>query len=266
MSDLAREYDSLDVHHEDGVVFVTLDSTARQNALHLEMADELIDVASRFGGTADARCVVLTHESNFFSAGADLSRLDGSASDEPALRQLAGRLHEAVIQFHQAEVPVVGGIDGVAAGAGFSMAMMPDLVLVSDEARLEYAYPRVGLTGDGGSTFFLPRLVGLRRAKEIVLLDEPIDPDRAVELGLATEVVPADEFDDRLRDVATTLADGPTQALGRTMRLLTESFGNALEEQLAAETEVMAEATRTEDFARGLEAFFGDGDPEFTGE
>lgn len=265
MSDLERGYENLDVRHDDNAVFVTLDSTARQNALHLEMADELIDLSSRLDGNADVRCAVLTHAGDFFSAGADLSRLDGAPSDEPKLSQLAGRLHEAIIQFHQAEVPVVGGIKGVAAGAGFSMAVMPDLVVLSDEARLEYAYPRVGLTGDGGSTFFLPRLVGLRRAKEIVLLDEPIDPEKAVELGLATEVVPADEFEDRLQDLATTLAEGPTQALGRTKRLLTESFGNAIEEQLAAETEVIAEATRTDDFARGLDAFFGDGDPEFTG-
>lgn len=115
-------------------------------------------------------------------------------------------------------------VNGVAAGAGFSLALVGDIVLVSEDARFEYAYPRVGLTGDGGSTFFLPRLVGLRKAKEILLLGEPIDPDRAVELGIATETVPANDLDAHLNEVALQVADGPTEAFGATKRLLTESF------------------------------------------
>lgn len=266
MSDSDDEYENLRVDREDDIARVTLDSTAGRNALHLSMADELIDVATTLGEDTDARCIVLTHAGDFFGAGADLSRLEGDAGDAADLRRLAGRLHEAVIQFHQAETPVLGGIDGIAAGAGFGLALVPDLVLLSDAARLEYAYPRIGLTGDGGSTFFLPRLVGLRAAKEIVLLDDPIEPERAVELGLATEVVPADEFETRLDALAADLAAGPTYALGKTTRLLTESFENTLAEQLAAETNVIAGATHTEDYARGFEAFFGDGTPEFTGQ
>lgn len=258
-------YENLHVDRENGIARVTLASTAGRNALHLEMADELVDVAATLGDDTDVRCIVLTHDGDFYGAGADLSQLEGDESDAPRIRQLAGRLHEAIIQFHQAETPVLGGIDGVAAGAGFSLALLPDIVLLSDQARLEYAYPRVGLTGDGGSTFFLPRLVGLRTAKEIVLLDEPIGPEEAVELGLATEVVAADEFETRLDDLADDLASGPTRALGSTKRLLTESLSTDLESQLAAETETIADATHTEDFARGLEAFFTDRDPEFVG-
>jgi 2-(1,2-epoxy-1,2-dihydrophenyl)acetyl-CoA isomerase len=260
------DYDNLRVDHENGVATVTLDSTAGRNALHLDMTDELVDAATRLGEDPDVRCIVLTHDDQFYGAGADLSQLDGDGSDAPHVRQLAGRLHESIVQFHQAEVPVVGGIDGVAAGAGFSLAIFPDLVVLSEEARLEYAYPRIGLTGDGGTTFFLPRLVGLRTAREILLLDEPIGPEEAVEMGLATEVVPSEAFDDRLDDLAQQLASGPTHALGKTKRLMTESFDRSLEAQLAAETEVIAGATHTEDFSRGLDAFFGDGEPEFTGE
>lgn len=264
MSDI--QYENLNIDQENGIARVTLDSTAGRNTVHLDMADELIEVAVTLGNDPDVRCIVLTHDGDFYGAGADLSQLDGDGSDAPIIRQLAGRLHEAIIQFHQAETPVLGGVDGVAAGAGFSLAILPDLVLLSDQARLEYAYPRIGLTGDGGSTFFLPRLVGLRAAKEIVLLDEPISPERAVRLGLATEVVDADEFDARLTELAEGLASGPTHALGKTKRLLTESFDAGLEAQLAAETDVIANATHTEDFARGLEAFFGESDPEFVGQ
>jgi 2-(1,2-epoxy-1,2-dihydrophenyl)acetyl-CoA isomerase len=259
------DYDNLRVSHDDGVATVTLDSTAGRNALHLEMTDELVDAAATLGEDPDVRCIVLTHDGDFYGAGADLSQFDADESDAPGLRQLAGRLHEALIQFHQSETPVLGAVDGVAAGAGFSLAIFPDIVLLSEEARLEYAYPRIGLVGDGGSTFFLPRLVGLRAAKEIALLDEPIDPERADELGLANEVVPAADFDDRVDELAGQLATGPTHAFGTTKRLMTESFDRSLESQLAAETEAMAEATHTEDYSRGLSAFFGKDDPDFVG-
>jgi 2-(1,2-epoxy-1,2-dihydrophenyl)acetyl-CoA isomerase len=139
------KYENLHIDSENRVAQVTLSSTAGRNTLHLEMANELIEVAVTLGSDPDVRCIVLTHEGDFYGAGADLSQLTGDKSDEPILRQLAGRLHEALLQFHQAEIPVLGGINGVAAGAGFSLALFPDLVLLSDQARLEYAYIRHGL-------------------------------------------------------------------------------------------------------------------------
>lgn len=259
------DFDHLRVDRTDGIARVVLDRPEARNALELSVADELVAAAATLGEDDDVRCIVLTHTGDFFCVGADLGRLDGDAGDAPAIRQLAGRLHEAVVQFHRAGAPVVGGIDGVAAGAGFSLALVADVVLLSDAARLEFAYPRIGLTGDGGATFFLPRLVGLRAAKEIALLDEPIGPERAVDLGLATELVPADEFDDRLDELAARLAAGPTRAYAATKRLLTESFETPLATQLADETDAIAWATRTEDYRRGHEAFFGDGEPDFVG-
>jgi 2-(1,2-epoxy-1,2-dihydrophenyl)acetyl-CoA isomerase len=139
------------------------------------------------------------------------------------------------------------------------------VVLAIETARFNYAYARVGLTGDGGSTFFLPRLVGLRQAKEILLLDDPIGAEEAVELGIATEAVPVADFEDRVRDVASTLAAGPKFAFGATKRLMTESYARDLPSQLAAETETIVDATRTEDFARGHGAFFENGSAEFIG-
>ena len=262
------DYDNMSVERDGGVARLVLDNEDRRNALQPDTADELIDAAVRLGGDPGVRCIVLTHTGGFFGTGADLTQFDGHdpEGDASLMRQLAGRLHEAIIQFHQNGTPVVGGVDGVAGGAGFSLALVPDILLVSDETRLDYAYPRVGLTGDGGSTFFLPRLVGLRTAKEIALLDEPISGEEAVEMGLANEVVPAGEFDDRLEELAGELAAGPTQALGSVTRLMTASFDRSLESQLAAETDAIAGAARTDDFGRGLDAFFGDDEPEFTGE
>lgn len=258
-------YSNLQIEHNDGIATVTLDSAAGRNAMTMEMATELTQAAIALGEDPDVRVIVLTHAGDFFGAGADLTAFEGDESDAPYLRELAGRIHEAVLQFHQAEVPVVGGIDGIAAGAGFSLAIFPDLVLLSEDARLEYAYPRIGLTGDGGTTFFLPRLVGLRHAREILLLDEPIEPAEAVDMGLATEAVPAAEFEGRLEDLARQVASGPTSALGATKRLMAESFDTSLEAQLAAETETIVDAVSTEDFSRGIEAFFGSHEPDFVG-
>lgn len=265
MPDAASTYENLRVDQENGVMRVTLESNAERNALHLGMANELIEVATTGRENSAIRCIVLTHDGDYFGTGADLTRVAGNSNDSAYVRQLAGRLHEAIVQFHQTEIPILGGIDGIAAGAGFSLALLPDLLVLSEEARLEFAYPRVGLTGDAGSTFFLPRLVGLRTAKEIVLLDEPIHPEEAIELGLASEVAPADGFDARLDELATDLASGPTLAHGKTIRLLTESFEHSLAKQLAAETEVIADATHTKDYATGIEAFFGEDEPEFSG-
>lgn len=259
------EYDDLHLDREGGVASITLDSTKRLNSLHTAMADDLFTVVTDLVEDADVRCITLTGTGEIFGAGADLAGLDGDESDGPALRRLASTLHDIVVQLHQAEKPVVMGVNGIAAGAGFSLALAGDVVLVSDAARFEYAYQRVGLTGDGGSTFFLPRLVGLRRAKEIALLGEPISPERAVELGIATEVVEDGEFDERLAEIAERLASGPTAAFGATKRLLTESFDRGLADQMAAETDTIARATHTEDYARGHAAFFGDDDPEFVG-
>lgn len=262
------EYDSLTIERDGGVAKIVLDDEAGRNAVTLDSADELIDAVVSLGEDPDARCIVLTHAGQFFGTGADLTQFDGhdAEGDATKIRQLAGRIHEAVIQFHQTETPVVGGIDGIAAGAGFSLALVPDLLVLSEESRIEFAYPRIGLTGDGGSTFFLPRLVGLRKAKEIALLDEPIGAEEAVEMGLANEAVPSGEFEDRLEELASDLATGPTFALGSATRLMTESFDRSLESQLAEETDTIATATRTGDFGKGLDAFFGDGEPEFTGQ
>ncbi|MFB6310965.1 MAG: enoyl-CoA hydratase/isomerase family protein [Salinirussus sp.] len=259
------QYENLNLDRDDGVATITLDSTAGHNAVTEGMTEELVSVATRLAEDPEARCIVLTHEGDFFGAGADLSMFEGDASDAPTMRALAGRLHEAIVQFHRAEIPVIGGVDGVAAGAGFSLAIFPDLLVLSDAARLEYAYPRIGLTGDGGTTFFLPRLIGLRAAREILLLDDPINPDEAVDMGLATEVVPSSDFDARLTELAEEIAAGPTVALGSTKRLMTESFGQSLEEQLADETEAMAQAVNTADYETGLAAFFTDEEPDFVG-
>ena len=259
------EYDNFGLTREESVVAIQIDSTSRMNGVNPGLVDELRSIGIALRQDESVRCVTLTGSGGVFSVGADLAEFDGTAADSDRLRYLASTLHDGIEQLLRMDAPLVTAVNGVAAGAGFGMAVLGDIVLVSDEARLEFAYPRIGLTGDCGSTFFLPRLVGLRRAREIALLDEPVAPAEAVDLGLATEVVPDDDLDERRRAVADDLAGGPTRAYAATRELLLDSFDRGLEAQLAAETEAIVEAAETDDYRRGYEAFFGDEPADFEG-
>jgi 2-(1,2-epoxy-1,2-dihydrophenyl)acetyl-CoA isomerase len=258
------DYEELDVTVTDEVCHVQMDTDAPFNAFTPKMVEELLEVAIRCNDEWPVRAIAITGSENGFCAGADVRSFQG---DDPAqLRRVAGVLHEAIRELHAVGVPIVTGVNAVAAGAGFGIALHGDIVLIADDARLEFAYQRLGLAADGGTTYILPRLVGLRKALEIVLLDEPIGPEEAVDIGLATEVVPGDRLEQRLDEVAHRLASGPTAAFADTRRLIHESFHNSLPEQLSAEEEAMARAVKTEDFVRGVSAFFEKGDPDFQGE
>lgn len=258
-------YEHVTVTRSDGVGRLVMDRSERNNALNRAMADELRDAVVDLVEDDAVRCIALTGTGGAFNTGADLSTLDGGEEDGARVRQIASRLHSAVSHLARAPKPVLAGVNGVAAGGGLGPALAADVVLVADAGRFEFAYPRIGLSADGSSTYYLPRLVGLRKAQEIALLDEPIDADRAVELGLATEAASADEFDDRFDELAERLANGPTKAYAATKALLRESYDRGLDEQMAVEADVIAGLTDTADYAEGVEAFFGDGNPEFVG-
>lgn len=259
------------LQRDDGVLSITIDSTSKFNSLNDVMSEELLELATYLDSDPDVRCAVMTGSDGVFCAGADVGSFDGEDEKPDAgersagIRQGASLFHDSIVQFHQADVPLVTGVNGIAIGAGLGIAMMGDLVLLSEDAHFEYGYPRLGLPGDGGATFHLPRLVGLRRAKDIVLLDRPISPEEAVDWGLATESVPGDEFDDRLDELAGEIAAGPTRALGSVKQLLTRSFDRSIEEQLAAETDAIANAAGTDDHVEGVSAFVENRDPEFQG-
>jgi 2-(1,2-epoxy-1,2-dihydrophenyl)acetyl-CoA isomerase len=259
-------YESVSVERVDGVARVTMQRPAHHNSFDLAMADELRESTTELVEDSAVRCIVLTGEGMAFNTGADLSTLEGDPSDGRRLRKLATRLHTTVRNLAAAPVPVVTAVNGVAAGGGFGLALAGDIVVAHEDARFEFAYPRIGLSGDGGSTYFLPRLVGRRKALEIALLDEPIDAQEAVDIGLATEVVDDAGFDDRVAAVAAELADGPTRAYEAIKRLLRRGESRELGAQLAAETEQIARLAGTDDYVYGIEAFFGDSDPTFRGE
>lgn len=260
---LDETFETLELSADDGVLFVTLDSPRSGNALTETAIFELLDLAIAVNDATDVRCLALTGAGDAFCVGVDLAELNGLAADAATSRRFASVLHDALVQLHQAELPVVVGVDGVAAGAGFSLAAAGDLVVMSEAARMEFAYDGIGLTGDGGITFLLPRLVGLRRAKEIVVRERPIGSEEAVDLGLATEAVPAARARDRFEAVAHEVAAGPVAAYGATFRLMDRSFDRSFEAQLAAETDAIAAALARDEYAEGYDAFMAGRSPTF---
>lgn len=261
----AMSENTVHVDRESAVGTITLNRPEYNNSMDAATAERLREAAINLVSDEDVRCIVLTGSGATFSTGADLSVLEGDASDESTLRTIATRLHEFVSQLARAPKPVVCGINGVVAGGGIGPSICGDIILASESARWEFAYPRIGLSVDGGSSYFLPRLVGLRKAQEIAFRDEAIGAEEAVNIGLATETVPDDAFDARLREEAERLAGGPTKAYTETRALFRTSLNHGMDEQMAREGDRIARLTKTDDFAAGIESFFANEPPEFEG-
>lgn len=242
-----------------------MDRPAQNNAMDRQMADEMRDAAVELAEDDDVRCIVFTGTGGAFNTGADLTTFEADETDGEHLKHLAGRLHETVTQLVRAPKPVVCAVNGVAAGGGVGPALCGDVVLMSQRARFQFAYPRIGLSADGGSTFFLPRLVGLREAQRIAFRDAPVDAEEAEELGLVTETVPDEQFADAVTEEAERLADGPTKAYAETSALLRTSFDHGMETQLAREADSISGLATTEDFERGIKAFLNKTEAEFEG-
>lgn len=249
----------------DGVGRIVMDRAERYNAMSETMASALADAVATLADDDEVRCLILTGADGVFNTGADLSTFAGDSSDEARLEAIATPLHEAVRAMSEAPKPVVVGVNGVVAGGGLGLALAGDVVLASEDARFEYAYPKLGLSGDGGATWFLPRLLGLRNAQAFALLDEPIGAEEAVEMGLATDVASADEFDERLEELAARLAAGPTLAYAELKTLFREGATNSLESHLDLEKERIAALAETDDYEAGLRGFLEKEPPEFDG-
>jgi 2-(1,2-epoxy-1,2-dihydrophenyl)acetyl-CoA isomerase len=250
---------------DDGLASITLTRPERRNALDLEQVRDLADVATRCGNDPGVRAVLLLAEGAAFHVGADLRGV-ASADDAGLLvKQLTADLHVAISRFARMRAPLVVGVQGVAAGGGFSLAIAGDVVLAARSATFALAYGAAGLVPDGGSTWLLPRLVGLRRAQELVFLDRRLTATEAADWGLVTEVVDDEALSARAQQVARQLADGPTLAFGRAKALLRRSFGAELEVQLEDESEALAAAAGSSDGRAGVAAFLAKSRPTFQG-
>ncbi len=245
-----------------GVGLITLGRPESLNALTSQMLDELREAVTRLPGEG-ARCLLITGTGRGFSSGADLASGGGLPEDVGlALERHFNPLMETIAA---APVPVVAAVNGPAAGAGASLALMADIVIAARSAYFLQAFVNIGLVPDAGATWLLPRLAGRARAMEMMMLGERIPADKAAEWGMISRVV-EDEFlaeEDTL--LATTLARGPTRALGLIRRLARDAEQLPLTDALAAERVAQREAGETEDFKRAVFAFLQKRQPTFEG-
>ncbi len=259
-------WETLRYQKSGGVAEVTLDRPSVANAIDLAMSKELLAVALECEADSEVRAVLLTGAGKRFCAGGDLAGFAEAGEDMPRLiREMTVHLHAAVSLFVRMRVPVVAAVQGAAAGAGLALACCADLVVAAESTKLTLAYTRAGLTPDGSSTWFLPRLIGRRRALELVLTNRVLSAAEALEWGLVNRVVADQELTVKARALAEELAAGPTLAFARAKRLLLESGGQGLESQLELESEAISTSAATADAQEGVAAFLGKRTPDFKG-
>ncbi len=223
-----------------GIARLTLNRPDAGNAIDFAMARELFEAATACSCDSSVRVVLLRANGANFCVGGDLRSFARQADLPHHLKEVTTYLHAAVSRLARLDAPMVGAVRGSAAGAGFSLACLCDLVIAADSAKFLMAYTRVGLSPDGSATWSLPRLVGLGRALDLALLNEPLSAERALDWGILTKVVPDGELDAAAERMAADLAAGPTGAYAATKRLLRDSFFNPIESQMELETLALA--------------------------
>ena len=255
----------------NNVATIALNRPEARNALTAQMIGDLAEaIRSCQGG--DVRAVLLTGSGDAFCAGADIKDFVGHLESggpeglSQHIREVAAKLHrEVVLGLLRLEKPVVAAVNGVAAGAGFSLMLACDMRIAASSARFPMAYANIGATADGGPSYLLPRLVGAAKAMEVYLASQPMSAEYAQELGLVSQVIPAANFERHSIEIATRLSQGPTIAYGQVKALFERSWDSTLEAQLDAETDAISQIGLTHDFQEGIKAFTQKRQPWFQG-
>jgi len=259
-------FETLLFETRDGVAHITLDREDAANAINLAMGRDLMSAALRCDEDPSVRAVLIRAKGKIFCAGGDLGSFASAGESMPMLlKELTTYLHAAISHFARMNAPVVAAVNGTAAGAGFSLACASDLLICGESAKFTLAYTRVGLTPDGSSTYYLPRLVGARRALELMLTNQVLAAPQALEWGLVNRVVPDEKLSEEAETLARKLATGPTRAFGALKKLLLHSAGESLESQMEHEARAIADAARTADAREGVQAFLAKRPPKFSG-
>lgn len=265
------ELETLEIEVDGPIGTLTLNRPDALNAMSPQMIAELPLAAAWFADRAPIRALIITGAGRGFCAGGDVTWFRRGVEDEsidlPAeVRRAAETLHNAIVDIRRLPYPVIAAINGPAAGAGMSLALSTDIRIASEEAFLAITYGRIGASPDGGMTYFLPRVVGPAKALELALNDPNLDANAALEAGLVSEVVPADELLTRAREKAEKLAAKAPHYVRMAKALLHESIEHSLTDHLQLERHGIADSMGTEDLRRGVTAFFAGEQPEFKGD
>ncbi len=255
----------------DGIATVTLNRPQQLNALSVEMIEQWSSAAQRVVADEAVQVIVIRGAGEHFMAGGDIRDFHARLGLEPLARLQAFQaiierwVNPAVLALRGAHQPVVCAVQGACAGLGMSLMLGADLVLAAENAYFSTAYASIGLSPDGGGTWFLPRIVGTRKAAELMLLAERLSAQQALELGLVNRLVAPDRLEEQTQQLALRLKSGPRHAYGEIKRLLNRVGTLDLAGQLQAEAESFARCSATDDFAEGVSAFLAKRRPDFCG-
>jgi len=248
----------------EGVARLTLDRPDARNAISLEVARDLHHATEELAGDESVRAVLLSGRGDTFCAGGDLKSFHEAKDMASHIHEVTSYLHPAIENLDHLHAPIVAAVRGAAAGAGLGLACLGDIVLASTTARFVSAYTKIGLTPDGSTSWWLPRLVGLRRALELTLTNRILNAEEACEWGIVTRVVDDEQLDKEAETIVAGLASGPTGAYVGARRLIRDSLQREnIAEHMSAEQDVLVEAAESDDAREGISAFLEKRAPRF---
>lgn len=255
-------YEAITFEQSGAIARITLNRPDAANGMNDTTTRELADAARRCD-TPGTKVVLLAGSGRFFCAGGDLKSFSTAPARGQYIKGVADDLHRAISSFARMDAVLITAVNGTAAGAGFSLAVTGDLVLAAESASFTMAYTKVGLSPDGSSSYYLPRLVGMRRAQELMLTNRTLSAAEAQDWGLVTEVVPDDHLAERAAKLAEQVAKGSAGSTGAVKSLLLSSLKNSLEEQMEAEGRLIAARADSADGREGVDAFLAKRRAEF---
>lgn len=257
-------YSTLSLHVENYVATITLLREAAANSMNLEMAKDLMKASIECDVNPDIRAVIITGSGKTFSTGGDLKGFSEQGENLPAyIKEITAHIDAAISRFTRMDAPVISAVNGVAAGGGMSLAIAADFVIAAESARFTMGYTKAGLTPDISGSYFLPRIVGIKKALEISLLNPILSAKEALDLGIATRVVPDTELLQEANAIASSLAHGAISAIGQTKRLLHQGWYQTLETQMETESQTIAKMSVQSEAIEGITAFLEKRKPNY---
>lgn len=250
---------------ENNVAYITLNRPEVFNSFNREMALNLQAVLDDCETDIEVRAIVLTGNGKAFCAGQDLKEVTDPDLNPGFKKILEEHYNPIITRIRSIKKPIVGAINGVAAGAGANIALACDIVVAHEKVSFIQAFSLIGLVPDSGGTYFLPRLIGFQKALALAMLGEKVSAEEAERLGMIYKVIPLENYEEQVKTLATKLANMPTKALGKIKELFNHSLSNDLEAQLALESKLQIEAAQTEDYKEGVTAFIEKRKPNFKG-